>query len=1010
MSEPALRRQIAKCVHDFKIAFGRVREGIRIWSEAKGRTFGNYMVYTDAADATVDKMRFAEALLNHYAEVRTGHQQEIDYENGFREFVNDNLGPSTNSVNDWFTTTAEYVEEQWKLEDAEGDPNNSEAKAAVGTDHDSYEMITDEDEVQETTDQLDDEDNESHVDEAAEETTDQLDNEDNESHADEAAPADDEIEEIIDVLENENEEDDKVGKVPANTPNTSAPPAEHDSEEMVTDKDLEDILDAEEDENKEDDTREADEKGDNGEKKCRKDDGEEATTEEPAKPAKGKKQKELVTAKDTEVTVGNQEHLLPYCLSLQDGAADLPIWVRKVRTYFLVKKLSKQEPEVQWAALSSLLDDDTKKALEQEIELTEKQPNLENMLAALQNVFDEVFPRCVRCGETEDYQRNPHDLNNRDCLAGEADDEEDEDEDDKKGKGAEEEKEAAEEGKKEEEKKTTDAKDGKKETNNVTTGSVDLIGPDHNDPSSGIILHKKNMAVIILAQGENFIPTRALADTGSPFSIMWKGFAKLNNINFVENNSILERFQLVDISTTTIKVCGYVDIQFNTVDGIIEERPYQKTRFLIVDDDESTNVILGLRDLQQAHIIGDNFPCPMEDIATAVERRARAKILLEVEAEDGPRRDNMSDEEESDNPAVNVMNLNEWQKTKEVVKKAKIKMNQLQPGDGNEDKMMDANVAYRVAKYLLAEETYTVTEREKNDGLFLYRADIGGPEGDQVPLVNDELINGEEGKIAKEKEKMEDFDMLRSKLLKYGLQQIIYIQQVFNMTTAELVETIVRENENLGTFPDNNGKEIFGYMMEECSSGCKDIKKLGNIELCSTCKRRKGIIADLAVGLVKEMETAEIELKKGQGKQYELYQSKSNTGPASTASRGEKYSAVKDLGPHILQLGQLTKAGQEDICNRIDQLHALIKKSFKPQHAGGGSGGHSGRVETHVRQIARVPHTGANGGNPGDPDHSTGGANVSKVATDKKKGGKRGQKDPAGGGDDEAHGHGREMN
>ena len=230
------------------------------------------------------------------------------------------------------------------------------------------------------------------------------------------------------------------------------------------------------------------------------------------------------------------------------------------------------------------------------------------------------------------------------------------------------------------------------------------------------------------------------------------------------------------------------------------------------------------------------------------------------------------------------------------------------------------------------------------------------------------------------------------------------------MTTTELVETIVRENENLGTFPNNNGKEIIGYMMEECSSGCKEMKKLGDFELCSTCKRRKEIIADLAVGLVKEIEAAEIELKKGPGKQYELYQSKSNTGPANAASRGEKHSAVRDLGPHILQLGQLTQAGQKDICNRIDQLHALIKKTHKPQHAGGGSGGHSGRLETPVRKIVRVPRAGANGGNPGDPGHSTGGANHSKLETGEKDGDDRDQEDPAMGGDDEADDSGREIN
>ena len=54
------------------------------------------------------------------------------------------------------------------------------------------------------------------------------------------------------------------------------------------------------------------------------------------------------------------------------------------------------------------------------MKLYRRQTNLENMLAAVQRIFDEVFPRCVRCGETEDYQRNPHDLENSNCLAGEA--------------------------------------------------------------------------------------------------------------------------------------------------------------------------------------------------------------------------------------------------------------------------------------------------------------------------------------------------------------------------------------------------------------------------------------------------------------------------------------------------------------------------------------------------------------------------------------------------------------
>ena len=373
MTEPALRRQAARAVHDFKTAFAKVMEGIRIWNNEEERTFRNYVIYTDAADVTVDKIRYAEALLNHYAEVRTGHQDETSYEDALRQFINDNLGPSTNSVNNWFTTTGEYVAEQWRLEEAEGD-STDEAEATAGADHNGGEMITN----------------------------------------------DDEIEEIIDVLDEEDKKDGGTEAAPADTPSVSipsprsldvsAPSAEHDDREMVTDRDVEDILDTVEDENKEDDAKEVSKKDDNGldgdkedgamEDKDEKEDGGEATTEKRVKPAEVE-QKEMTVAEDAKTAAGSQEHLLPYCLSLQDGAAELPIWFRKVRTYFLFKNLSKEKPDRQWAALSPLLDDDMRKVLHQEMKLYRRQTNLENMLAAVQRIFDEVFPRCVRCGETE---------------------------------------------------------------------------------------------------------------------------------------------------------------------------------------------------------------------------------------------------------------------------------------------------------------------------------------------------------------------------------------------------------------------------------------------------------------------------------------------------------------------------------------------------------------------------------------------------------------------------------
>ena len=61
----------------------------------------------------------------------------------------------------------------------------------------------------------------------------------------------------------------------------------------------------------------------------------------------------------------------------------------------------------------------------------------------------------IRTKKPGGSQRNPHDLENTDCLAGEADDEEEEEEDDKKEQAAEEEE-------KEEEKKMMDIEDEKK--------------------------------------------------------------------------------------------------------------------------------------------------------------------------------------------------------------------------------------------------------------------------------------------------------------------------------------------------------------------------------------------------------------------------------------------------------------------------------------------------------------------------------------------------------------------
>ena len=52
----------------------------------------------------------------------------------------------------------------------------------------------------------------------------------------------------------------------------------------------------------------------------------------------------------------------------------------------------------------------------------------------------------------------------------------------------------------------------------------------------------------------------------------------------------------------------------------------------------------------------------------------------------------------------------------------------------------------------------------------------------------------------------------REQLLHYGLHQILYVKKVFEMSTEELIETILRENERMGNFPNHTRKEILDWV------------------------------------------------------------------------------------------------------------------------------------------------------------------------------------------------------
>ena len=63
----------------------------------------------------------------------------------------------------------------------------------------------------------------------------------------------------------------------------------------------------------------------------------------------------------------------------------------------------------------------------------------------------------------------------------------------------------------------------------------------------------------------------------------------------------------MDISCTEIEICGYVDIEMNTVGG---DEDFKQTRILIVAG-TATNVILGRTDMKLLKMLGENFPLPV---------------------------------------------------------------------------------------------------------------------------------------------------------------------------------------------------------------------------------------------------------------------------------------------------------------------------------------------------------------------------------------------------------------
>ena len=300
-----------------------------------------------------------------------------------------------------------------------------------------------------------------------------------------------------------------------------------------------------------------------------------------------------------------------------------------------------------------------------------------------------------------------------------------------------------------------------------------------------------------------------------------------------------------------------------------------------------------------------------------------------------------------------LINLNEWRKVKEVAKKANEKMNIKQKDGEREDQKVGFSAALAQVKELLAEEMYTAAKKEKNEDLFLWRAEMGGQEG---AWVSDMTKNLGEERAAEEKEKMADFEKLRTRLLRYGLQQIMHISQVFQMSAPELIETIVRECEKMGHFPNNTRQEVFEFMTEGCNSGCKEANPMETNLPCLTCRRRSAVIADLATGLVEAMESAESEIK-NRSCQSGAWpnQSKTATRAAGAVNYAEKRAIETGLRKRLNELDRCTQAGQEDIRRRLNKVHTLLK-NIQKDVAGGRQGGNGDHLEENVRKRSMVHH------------------------------------------------------
>ena len=442
------------------------------------------------------------------------------------------------------------------------------------------------------------------------------------------------------------------------------------------------------------------------------------------------------------------------------------------------------------------------------------------------------------------------------------------------------------------------------------TGKVDLFGPSHLDPKT-VILHKKARAALMFRQNYNLVPTTAEADTGSDFTLMWEKFANKHKIKFNRDGSIYGKFMLTDISGHEVQICGYVDIEVCIIGGRAD---FVKTRVLIVTgwQRRDSMLILGRPDLKLLGLVGENFPQPMQKASSNMERQARARTLIKMEAEECENVNNDKDV----NPVTVKKEMGEKEEAKPVAEKKK----------RQSLKDWKKDLAWAEAYKIQEREEKVMMRLEKKNGIFLWRAGSGDCQDGQDPpgkLINRNLMDNSNNKSAEERQKVAEHERERERYLHLGLQQVLYIKKAFDLSLDELINLVVREDDKTKGFPHHTRRQIYDLMKDKSPPCCKLVKLHTKTNSCGLCKpeidvlvtkssSKSYISTQLAVQLMAALETA------GMGHKTDLGQSE----PASKIRAGEGTQG------RIAELQSSIAAGEEDVRRQVKELHIELSNGF----------------------------------------------------------------------------------